>query len=352
MKISRFFLLTAGLVFLGPAAIAQTRQIIQPDCVIDFVFTAAAQTAGGSGTCGNNSAGVYEWRLTYKSTGFSALSLLVQSAPDATGAPGTWVAFAGTVSGANPNTTITQNSSGFTGFFPWVRVLLSSVTGSGTITGQLYGCREPGCSIAGATINATIPTPVPVDGPTAAGTAPTTPPVLVAGQDGAPGLIRTIKTDSVGQLIPANAALVGADGISNTEQSPTGAAAAPLYYRILPMIYNGTTNDRQFSCLFQAVSIVAPGTTGQLILGSMGKTTKICHYHLSSSGSVNVVINSGTGTNCGAGTVQIDGYAAVTTFAMDFSPLSPLKAAAAGDDVCFNLSASVTATLTAIYAQY
>lgn len=227
-----------------PAALGQNRQIIQPDCVIDFVFTAAGQTAGGSGTCGNNVAGVYEWRITYKSTGFSALSLVVQSAPDSSGSPGTWVTFVGSVVGVNPNTATDQATTDLAGFNPWVRVMLTSKTGTGTITGELYGCRQPGCSISGAAVMAVIPTPVPVDGPTAAGSPPTTPPVLVAGQDGAPGVIRTIKTDAAGELIPANASSADSDGVSNTEATPVGAAGGILYPRVFSRVFNGTTWDR------------------------------------------------------------------------------------------------------------
>jgi hypothetical protein len=210
-------------------------------------LTAAGQTAGGQNTCGLNINGVYEWRLTYKSTGFTAISLLVRSAPpDVNGVctAATWVAFAGTVVGVNPNTATTQNTASFTGFYPCVSVILTSVMGAGTVTGQLYGCREPGCSISGASIVTVIPTPVPVDGPTAAGAAPTTPPVLVAGQDGAPGLIRTIKTDSVGELIPSNTSNADADGVSNTEATATGAAGGILYPRVFGRVFNGATWDR------------------------------------------------------------------------------------------------------------
>ncbi len=198
----RLLSLVGALALMAGAAVAQN--VPRPDCVIDVTLTAAGQTAGGAGTCGTNINGVYEWRLTYKSSGFTAISLLVQSAPPDAGGVCTaasWVAFAGTlVTGVNPNTAITNDSSSFKGFEPCVRVVLSSKVGTGTITGQLYGCRSPGCSISDESLSVTIPTPLPVDGPTAAGTPPTTPPVLIAGQDSVPN-IRTIRTDSGGQPI-------------------------------------------------------------------------------------------------------------------------------------------------------
>src|SRR5262249_42529018 len=118
----RFLMWAALACAVALPVAAQTK--VAPDCVIDFSFTAAGQTQGAAG-CGNNTAGVIQWTLWYKSTGFSALSLRVESAADSGGSPGTWGAFAGTiVSGVNPNTSTTQNATMFSGFEPWVRVTL------------------------------------------------------------------------------------------------------------------------------------------------------------------------------------------------------------------------------------
>ena len=35
-------------------------------------------------------------------------------------------------------------------YAPWVRVTLSGLTGSGTVTGHIYGCKQPGCGSGGA----------------------------------------------------------------------------------------------------------------------------------------------------------------------------------------------------------
>ncbi|MBF6570524.1 MAG: hypothetical protein IVW54_16780 [Candidatus Binataceae bacterium] len=189
------FLLLAG----GLPLFAQT-----PDCVVAFTFNAAAQRSTITG-CGHNTQGVYEWRAVYASTGFTVLSLRIESSLNGV----TWAAFNGTVNnGINPNTSITSASTDVSGFNEYVSVTLTSATGAGTISGVLYGCRQPGCSTAGATV--TIPTPVPVDGPTAAGSPPTTPPVLVAGQDSTP-LIRTMRTDANGDVL-----VVGAQPANST----------------------------------------------------------------------------------------------------------------------------------------
>lgn len=325
----RLLSLVGALALMAGAAAAQN--VPRPDCIIDVTLTAAGQSAGGAGTCGVNINGVYEWRLTYKSVGFTALSLLVQSAPpDAGGVctAATWVAFAGTIeTGVNPNTATTNGSSSFKGFEPCVRVFLTSVTGTGTITGQLYGCRSPGCSITDQTITVTLPTPLPVDGPTAAGSAPTTPPVLVAGQDGNPGVIRTLKTDAAGSLIPSNASSADSDGISNTETTPTGAAGGILYPRVFARVFNGTTWDRMYGNTFgtfvQGPAADGANNAGNPVLmaghGNESPTPKVHTLQLDTFGqllpsSSAIAQADGSSNTPNVPTYGVSGSAAPTTF--------------------------------------
>jgi hypothetical protein len=346
-----------------------------PDCTVFFNITLAAQTTvatpttptvGGVGD--NRTNGCQSYLLQYQTNGTGALSSVSFQAGKSNTTTVTFANWAGTVlTGINPNTSSTgaistfntgcANSAACTVADSWIRVLVTRGTFSGTISGVLYGYKSGYPGGGSSTVTAcpgTAAVPCVVDGPTAAGSAPTKPPVLVAGQDGAPGAIRTIKTDASGQEIPANASFVGADGISNTENSPAGAGGVQLFPRIIPYIYNGTTNDRQFDCIFQAVAVVAPGTTGVLITGTAAKTTKICHMHMSTTATGSTLtITSGTGSTCGTGTATIDAYVAgVTAFAMDYTPLSPLKAAVAADDVCYTFSpGGITADITVIYAK-
>jgi hypothetical protein len=136
--------LLLALALVGIPCLAQTK--ILPDCAIPFSFTATGSTSNL--TCGNNGLGISSWVFVYSSTGYSALSIVVQSAPDNHGVPGSWGTFGGTVltsvqypgsSGVNPNTATTSANTGLAGYFPWVRVTLSSVTGTGKVTGALYG---------------------------------------------------------------------------------------------------------------------------------------------------------------------------------------------------------------------
>src|SRR5208337_1486890 len=97
--------------------------------------------------CTHNLSGILEWTMTYQSQGFGGVSILVQSAPDSAGSPGTWGAFTGTTSaGTNPLTSIVGGYVQLKGYNPWNRVFLTTASGGpGLITGTLYGCRQPGC---------------------------------------------------------------------------------------------------------------------------------------------------------------------------------------------------------------
>lgn len=346
-----------------------------PDCTVFFnitlttqgtVSTPTAPVAGGVGD--NRTNGCQTYLLQYQANGTGALTGVAFQSGKSNTTTVTFANWTGTVStGINPNTSSTGATSTFatgcangvacTVANSWIRVLVTRGTFNGTISGVLYGYKSgyPGSGGGSSSGCAgTVAVPCVVDGPTAAGAAPTTPPVLVAGQDGTPGAIRTLKTDASGQQIPSNASFAGADGISDTQLSPTGAGGVQLFPRILPYIFNGTTNDRQFDCIFQAIAVVAPGTTGVIITGTAAKTTKICHMHMSTTATGSTLtITSGTGSTCGTGTATIDAYVAgVTAFAMDYSPLAPLKANAAADDICYTFSpGNITADIVVVYAK-
>jgi len=148
---------------------AQSTKVV-PDCVIPFNFTATGSTSNltcGAPNASPNSPGIASWLLVYESTGYSVLSLVVQSAPDNNGSPGTWGTFAGTVlsstalpgsSGINPNTAITSAFTGFAGYYPWMRVTLSSVTGTGRVKGNLYGYLNSTIARAGSSAPGSVTT--------------------------------------------------------------------------------------------------------------------------------------------------------------------------------------------------
>lgn len=118
------------------------------DCTINFTLTVSGATAPAAGL-DNRRQGCNSWQISYANNGFSAITLAIQEAPDSSGTPGTWGTLTGTaVFGVNPNTNTTGASaliqSYGTNFAPWVRVALTSATGSGSVVGALFGYRAAG----------------------------------------------------------------------------------------------------------------------------------------------------------------------------------------------------------------
>ena len=84
--------------------------------------------------------------LTYNNSGFSPVSIQVESAANNGGSPGSYSAGFpnGTVvTGTNPLTSTTAGFVVIQGYNAWVQVNLSTATGSGVIPGALYGWKVP-----------------------------------------------------------------------------------------------------------------------------------------------------------------------------------------------------------------
>lgn len=367
-------LLLLLLVFNPVKAVGQAVPA-SPDCgpiFINSTYTAgSAATIAYPSTTGynNRTTGCQFWVVMYQgtATGGTLTSVSLQNTNGAA-TPGAFADWTGTVlTGVNPNTSSTNAISTYsTGCVSgmacttndsWIRVLITRNNFVGAINGVMYGYKNnPGAGGGGSSGSGcpgTVATPCVVDGPTAAGAAPTTPPVLVAGQDGAPGNVRTVQTDSVGQLIPSNASFAGADGVSNTELSPTGAGAAQLYFRILPYVFGGTTNDRQFVCNNQALVTITAGTDAVIVTGVAATNIRICHLDFASDAAATFTIRQGTGSTCGTNTASLAGpYPTVGTLAMDYQPTAALRTTVAARDVCIHSGSSVTIGGVVIYAQF
>ncbi len=115
------------------------------DCTpTPFTFTSA--TTGAAISNANTATPCASWRVTYNSTGFSALSIQLETSPDNS----SWTAVTNTVcsssvqppcviDGANPTTTTTNATFSVRAYGRYVRLNVTSVTGSGTITARVYG---------------------------------------------------------------------------------------------------------------------------------------------------------------------------------------------------------------------
>lgn len=278
------------------AQVPQTR--VTPDCgPISFSLTATG-TVQGPDNAGN---GCVTWVVVYSSSGFSALSLALQSADDSSGSPGTWGTFSGTTdTGVNPNTAITQAYTQVTGYNRFIRINLTSVTGAGRVTGMYYGWKSAAGGAGGSsTSTVTCDTPgCVVIGPTSTGAAPATAPVYVAGRDGA------------GNVYPMEACTLSATFDTST---------------------SGNTS---------------------LIALSGSTVIKVCHLSATSATSVDLKLTQGTGATCGTGTADLTGlYQGILAVAFDFGPMGSLVATA-GNRVCLNLSAAVRTTGTIVYQQF
>lgn len=109
-----------------------------PHCVVVLEFTATGTTSAFD----NRPTACTTWHLTYQSSGFTALSLQFEAASDSFGSPGTFAAWPTLASGASlPLTSTTEGQATGYKYKPWIRVNLSSVTGSGVVKGQLVGYR-------------------------------------------------------------------------------------------------------------------------------------------------------------------------------------------------------------------
>jgi len=310
-----------GFLFIGVVAVLTAacfgQSTVQrvPDCPVrTYIFTTTGVTADVDNTATNCNT----WKMDYTAVGFSAISMQFEAAPAATinagsGAvtPGTYVAWAGTITnGVNPviispgagSTRFTDTSSASTqGYFgAFVRVHLSSITGSGTVKVSIYGWRgaaDPNTT-GGGSGGTGCPNPCPVIGPDAVGAAPTHPPVQLGS-------------------------------------------------------FDGVDVTRQYVCTSQQAFTVT-GTAVAIATGTAAKKVRLCHVDFVLSASVTVLINEGTGATCGTGTAAISGTypANFTTFAMDYQPTAAITTATAGDSICLTFGSSVTAGGTAIFAVF
>lgn len=134
-----------GLLFVLP--------IMGQQCIIPFTITNRAQDAtdgktviaapGATPAFNNTTIGCTSWQFLTSVNGFSALSIVFQSATDAYSTGGTYSTFAGTtISGSNPSTATDFSTYVATGYYPFIRVNATAVTGTGYVRGLLLGWRS------------------------------------------------------------------------------------------------------------------------------------------------------------------------------------------------------------------
>lgn len=317
---------TALLAMLASFGFAQTQVVQQPQCSFNFgPLTATGATTG----IDFHNQGCRLWTFEYKSTGFSVVSIVLQGAPDASGAPGAWATLPGTVLlGTNPATSITGAFVGISvdpaNTAAWYRINLTTATGTGSITGRAYGYQNSDC-IA----------PCVVIGPDTPGMPPSQNPVQIALFDGTN--VERARGDTTGHF-----QTVG----------PTATGAAPLYAPVEFAGLDGVGNilPPTFCSLSAVISLTTSGLA-QIVALSSGKQIRVCNISNSFNNPTDWQLEYGTGANCGTGTMALTGnYKAILTVALDFT--SGTLNVPASQALCVNLGSVVTGGGVILYALY
>lgn len=146
------------LSLLAAAALFAQQGPLVPDCFI--VATATSTTPvnssnfdNGIGT-GRPGIGCVDWTVVYfTTTTVATVSVELDSANDTAGAPAAFAAFGGTlINGTNPSTVLNESTAQMTGYFPWLRLRISGVTGSGIVVNAFaFGFRPIAFFLAKAT---------------------------------------------------------------------------------------------------------------------------------------------------------------------------------------------------------
>jgi hypothetical protein len=324
---------------------------VTPDCLQYFDFT----NNGSSPAFDNRFIGCKTWYVAYTNTGFPALTLTFEDAPDASGAPGAWVAFAGTVvEGMNPNVALTQASTVLYGYYPWQRITLSGATaGAGRrIQGTFYGYRQVPV--------ATVIIPPITLGTVNQGTPNTNAnrwPFYLSDGSAAQGIVTNplfnrLSDGTNAQGVVANPLFGRLSDGTNAQ----GVQANPLFTRLSDGTNPfGTSANPLFSsatpiCTSKAIVALTGAGATQIIAAVGGKTIRVCHLSLSSESPVNVQVVEGTGASCATGPANVTGlYRSVLGMALDFN-VSPLTGSAS-QALCISLGTAVNVGGVLTYAQ-
>ncbi len=332
----------------------------QPNCLLQFQLPQSGQTVApfNSPAFDNRFVGCSSFSVSVQvPTTISALSLVVQTAADNGStqcSTCTWATFTA-ATGSNPNTLTTGWTATFTtgtsAYFAWLRVQLTSKTGTGQVTGKLFSSiAGGGGSGSGGGCPGTVGTPCVVVGPTAAGSPVATSPVLVAGSDGTN--VQPLNTDSFGGLQPGSLSEVTGDG--QPDLVTAFASDGGLTYNLTRQwIFNGATWDRQFLCPHQVLVTLADATLTALVPVSGATVVRVCSVHMSTSGAPETVsLLQGTGVACAGAPVTIDAFLGVTALAIDYSPNGALRTAASNGLCVQQSGAAQAAKVWVSYAQF
>ena len=141
---------------------AQSQSKIAPDCQLgNIVFTGVGNSVNFDNRPQSSNTGIpcALWNLVWSAqASVTSVTLQIEGAPDSNGAPGTYSVLA---SGTTfPSGKV--NYSATTGYYPWMRVRVNAVGGTGNISATLSGWRTDAITINSGSITPPPPQPMTV----------------------------------------------------------------------------------------------------------------------------------------------------------------------------------------------
>jgi hypothetical protein len=318
--------------------------IQQPDCLVFFQLTSASS----SGNIDNRQRGCTNWSVTYTSSGFTGLTLAFQSSSDTAGTPTSFGTFAGTVlSGSNPSTAITEAAATYSGYYPWLRVNLSGLTGTGTTRGMALGWKANTQSLA---IVGAVDANIIKWGGVATtlgqkAMAASVPVVVASDQSNVP------VSQATASALNATVAQPTASLLNAQVVGVAAAGAALSGNPVRTGVSDGTNVQNVFSCPSRAaVSTAASGST-QIVALSGGKIIYVCGTALTAASAVTISLVSGTGADCVTGPTTIAGaYSGVTSMVLGYPQL--VVKSVVSEALCINLGGAVAVSGEVFYGQF
>lgn len=194
-------------------------------CNIAGNFTAT----GDSIILDNTKLGCYQWRVAYTSTGFSGISISLQTATTFGGSFSDYTGATVVTDGTNPSTATTHAIIGIHSNGAFIKLHLATATGTGTVIYQVWGANSTTTSSALQFITGTSP-------------------IVVAGNNiSCPTCGTASGNVTAGGTLANNAFVTGAGGTAiQTVTAATATSALNLFSSTLqglvPLSGGGTTN--------------------------------------------------------------------------------------------------------------